>query len=141
MPDNSSIKLTGILETCLYVDDLSAAEQFYSTLPGLELISKEEGRHLFYRCNRNMLLLFNPKHTANEQTEVNGDPIPLHGAEGGGHIAFSVNGEQINEWKEFLEANQIEIESEVTWPQGSVSLYFRDPAGNSLEVVSRALWE
>ena len=141
MSETSSIKLTGILETCIYVDDLAAAERFYSNLPGLEFVSKEEGRHLFYRCNQNMLLLFNPEHTANEQTDINGDPIPLHGTVGGGHIAFSVNGEQIDQWKDFLAANQIEIESEVTWPQGSVSLYFRDPAGNSLEVVSRALWD
>ena len=29
----------GILETCLYVDDLDAAEQFYATVLGLEFVS------------------------------------------------------------------------------------------------------
>jgi len=141
MSESTEIKISGVLETCLYVDNLEAADAFYSKLPGLELVAKEEGRHIFYRCGQNMLLLFNPGHTAIEQTEVNGNPIPLHGASGAGHIAFSTDENSIDGWREFLETNDISIESEVTWPNGAVSLYFRDPAGNSLEVVSRSLWD
>ena len=140
MTQELEIKLRGVLETCLYVDDLDAAEAFYSKLPGLKLVAREEGRHIFYRCNRNMLLLFNPVHTANEQTDIDGNPIPLHGTSGAGHIAFSVDGENIDVWKELLVNNGIQIESEVTWPNEAVSLYFRDPAGNSLEIVSPSLW-
>ena len=32
------------------------------------------------------------------------------------------------------------IEQAVEWPQGGRSLYFRDPAGNSLEVASPRIW-
>ena len=45
------------LETCLYADDLTAAEGFYTGVLGLTLHSKVEGRHLFYRLDGSMLLL------------------------------------------------------------------------------------
>ena len=39
-----------------------------------------------------------------------------------------------------IEAAGVAIESETTWPSGLRSLYFRDPAGNSLECASPSLW-
>lgn len=135
------MKITGILETCIYAEDLDAAEEFYGKLPGLEPVSKEPGRHLFYRCGESMLLIFNPANTSAEQTEVNGNMIPLHGPEGPGHIAFSIKESDLGKWREFLKTHGIAIESEVTWPNGSVSIYFRDPAGNSLEIVNPGIWK
>ncbi|MDZ7717543.1 MAG: VOC family protein [Balneolaceae bacterium] len=135
------MKISGILETCLYAEDLERAKSFYSALPGIEFLSEEQGRHIFFRCNGSMLLIFNPNHTAREQTEVDGQQIPLHGSKGEGHIAFSIDENNLEEWRQFLMDNQIPIESEVTWPNGSVSLYFRDPAGNSLELVSPSIWQ
>ncbi|MGH2457249.1 MAG: VOC family protein, partial [Chloroflexota bacterium] len=43
-----------VLETCLYVDDLTAAEAFYASVLGLELFSKVPGRHVFFRCGEGM---------------------------------------------------------------------------------------
>lgn len=133
--------ISGIIETCIYAQNLDEAQQFYSSLPGLELVSEEDERHLFYRCGAQMLLVFNPEHTAAVQTEADGSAIPLHGCRGQGHIAFSIKNSDVEKWRSFFEENGIEIESEVSWPNGSVSLYFRDPAGNSLEVVSPDIWE
>jgi catechol 2,3-dioxygenase-like lactoylglutathione lyase family enzyme len=134
------MNITGILETCIYAEDLAASEAFYGKLPGLELVSKEPGRHLFYRCGESMLLIFNPAHTSAEQTEVGGSIIPLHGAQGASHIAFSIDESELKLWREFLKKENIGVESEVRWPNGSVSIYFRDPAGNSLEIVSPDIW-
>lgn len=134
------MKILGILETCLYAENLGEAEAFYNKLPGIQPVSREVGRHLFYRCGNSMLLIFNPEHTSNEQTDVDGQLIPLHGARGGGHIAFSIEDKEMLAWREFLENENIKIESEVVWPNGSRSLYFRDPAGNSLELVSPEIW-
>ncbi len=39
-----------------------------------------------------------------------------------------------------LKAAGIEIESEVHWPNGGRSIYFRDPAGNSLECAEAKIW-
>ncbi|WP_227254645.1 VOC family protein [Frigoriglobus tundricola] len=34
----------------------------------------------------------------------------------------------------------IAIEKEVTWPRGGRSLYIRDPASNSVELVTPGAW-
>ncbi|WP_045235323.1 VOC family protein, partial [Deinococcus pimensis] len=50
-----------LLETCLYVDDLAAAERFYVDLLGFEVHGRAPGRHLFLRADGAMLLLFDPR--------------------------------------------------------------------------------
>jgi predicted enzyme related to lactoylglutathione lyase len=55
-----------VLETALYAHDLRAAEAFYSTVMELELDSKDDDRHLFFKCGGAMLLIFNPAATAEE---------------------------------------------------------------------------
>lgn len=134
------MKISGITETSIYAENLDEAREFYKMLPGLELIAEEQGRHLFFKCGSRMLLIFNPKHTSIEQTDVDGQMVPLHGSRGATHIAFSIQNEDLEKWRDFFKKNSIPIESEITWPNGITSLYFRDPAGNSLEVVSPELW-
>ena len=123
-----------ILETCLYVDDLAAAESFYSQVLGLVFHSRQEERHVFFRCGRGMMLLFNP-----EQSVLPGD-IPSHGAHGPGHVAFAADEAELPAWRKHLEAHGVSIEKVVSWPGGGHSLYFRDPAGNSLELATPAIW-
>ncbi|MDQ3546548.1 MAG: glyoxalase/bleomycin resistance/extradiol dioxygenase family protein, partial [Verrucomicrobiota bacterium] len=43
-------------------------------------------------------------------------------------------------WRERLQEAGVAIESEVEWPEGGRSLYFRDPAGNSVELAPPTLW-
>jgi len=125
----------GILETCIYVDDLQVAREFYSKLLKLEFVSELPGRHVFFRCGRNMLLIFD----ANESNDPEGE-LPPHGMHGDGHIAFAVNQADLPAWRQRLAEHQVEIEQVVDWPQGGQSLYFRDPAGNSLEVATPRIW-
>jgi catechol 2,3-dioxygenase-like lactoylglutathione lyase family enzyme len=132
---------TRILETCLYAENLEAVRPFYQELLNLPLVAEEPERHLFFRCGPGMLLIFNPHHTSTTPTRVNGSPIPLHGAEGAGHIAFSVENSNLDEWKKRLRENGINIESEVHWPGHGTSLYFRDPAENSVEIISSDIWK
>ena len=44
------------------------------------------------------------------------------------------------DWRERLSAEGIAIEKEVDWPGGGRSIYFRDPAGNSVELASARIW-
>lgn len=129
-----------ITETCLYAKNLDEAEAFYSDLMNFEMIAKDEGRHLFFKCENGMLLIFNPEDTINRQTFVDGKSIPLHGSTGPGHVAFSVEHESYNEWKEKIEAHGINIESEIVWNENIRSFYLRDPAGNSLEIIRGDMW-
>lgn len=132
--------INGVLETCLYAEDLNTAESFYTEVLGLKQVSAEDDRHLFFKCGRGMLLIFNPEHTSKEQTFVNGSPVPLHGSKGSGHLALSINADDYQYWERRLKKHRVEIESKVEWPNGYKSIYFRDPAGNSLEIVSAGLW-
>ncbi len=132
--------LQGILETCLYADDLDVAEHFYTAALGLEVFSRVPGRHVFFRCGSGMFLLFNPKHTRREQSTVGGVPVPLHGAHGPGHIAFAVPAVELPRWRERCERMGIVIEAEIAWPRGGSSLYVRDPAGNSVELATPRIW-
>ena len=124
-----------ILETCLYVDDLAAAEQFYSSVLGLTVVSRQAGRHVFLRCGRSMLLLFDPRGSSDPSADV-----PPHGAHGPGHVAFAVLPGELVDWERQLATHQVAIEQVVDWPSSGRSLYFRDPAGNSLELTSPAIW-
>jgi catechol 2,3-dioxygenase-like lactoylglutathione lyase family enzyme len=66
--------------------------------------------------------------------------IPPHDGEGTTHLAFTIPTESEAEWTTHLAANQVSIESRVTWPLGGFSLYFRDPDGHLLELVTPGCW-
>lgn len=127
-----------ILETSVYVSDLEAAERFYTEVMGLQPHVKEEGRHVFFRCGDAMFLVFDPKTTATFNPKF--PKMGPHGAVGPGHVAFRCEEAELDSWRAHLAAHGVEIESEVTWPNGGFSVYFRDPAGNSLELATPALW-
>ena len=129
------MKVDRILETCLYVDDLNAAEKFYRRILGVESFSRVNNRHVFFRCGESMLLLFNPLETAKSSGDV-----PTHGAHGPGHVAFAIAPNQIDLCRRQLQENGIAIETEITWPSGGQSIYFRDPAGNSVELATAQVW-
>jgi catechol 2,3-dioxygenase-like lactoylglutathione lyase family enzyme len=127
--------VVGIVETALYVDDLDRADAFYAGILGLEPIGREPGRHSFFRVGRdNVLLLFNPAST------IKGDILLAHGAIGPGHVAIGIPADALEEWKRWLIEHHVAIEQEVTWPRGGRSIYFRDPAGNAVELLTPGLW-
>jgi catechol 2,3-dioxygenase-like lactoylglutathione lyase family enzyme len=127
--------IVGIVETAAYVDDLPCAERFYRDVLGLELITHEEGRHVFFRVgDRDVLLLFNAV------TTIKGDVLPAHGARGAGHFALGIPSEALDDWRARLGQHGVAVEHEQTWPRGGRSLYFRDPAGNLVELVTPGIW-
>ena len=128
-----------VLETCLYAEDLDAAEAFYRDVVGLELILSEPGRHRFFRAAGGMVFLFDPRATPIPPPE-GALPVPPHGAHGHGHVCFSAEGPGVEGWAARLEQCGVEIESRVAWPNGALSIYCRDPAGNSVEFAEPRLW-
>jgi catechol 2,3-dioxygenase-like lactoylglutathione lyase family enzyme len=66
--------IDGVLETCLYADDLGAAERFYGDVLALPVHARAAGRHVFFRCGASMLLVFQPERTASEAGDVGGVP-------------------------------------------------------------------
>jgi catechol 2,3-dioxygenase-like lactoylglutathione lyase family enzyme len=129
-----------VLETIVYCPDLSAGEAFYRDVVGLTAYTRMPPRHIFFRCGAGMLLMFNPDVTSVERVEVAGSLIPLHGGRGQGHVAFRVPAADMPRWRDRLASLHVPIESEIRWPQGGESVYVRDPAGNSVEFVTAAVW-
>ncbi len=128
--------IESIVETALYADDLDAAERFYVDILGLVLIGKEAGRHVFFRVGvGNVLLIFRP-----ESTLQGGGGFPPHGARGAGHFALGINADSLDPWRRYLLDKSVSIEKEISWPRGGRSIYFRDPAGNLVELLTPGLW-
>ena len=129
------MRIQAIIETAIYVDDLGKAEAFYKAVLGLPVLVREPGRHVFFQVGaRNVLLAFLPDAT------LKGDPLPAHGAKGPGHFALGVEAVTLDAWRQKLRENGIVIEKEVEWPAGGQSVYFRDPAGNLVELVTPGIW-
>jgi len=131
--------LSALLEAALYAEDLDLAEEFYGATLGLPMVTRVNGRHIFYRVGNMILLIFNPEATQ-EGSQNPRLPVPPHGARGPGHLCFAASRDEITQWKQRLEAAGHPTEVEFDWPNGAHSLYFRDPAGNSLEIAEPRLW-
>jgi catechol 2,3-dioxygenase-like lactoylglutathione lyase family enzyme len=127
--------IESIIETGVYVDDLDRAEAFYRDVLGLALIDREPGRHVFFRVGASAVLLVFVAEAC-----LKGEVLPAHGATGPGHFAFGVRPGALAAWRERLAGHGVAIEKEVAWPRGGRSLYFRDPAGNSVEILTPGVW-
>jgi catechol 2,3-dioxygenase-like lactoylglutathione lyase family enzyme len=123
-----------IVETAVYADDLDRAEAFYHDVLGLALLSKERGRHVFFGVGASVFLVFNPDET------IKGAHLPPHGVKGPGHFALGIAPDDLSAWRQRLEQHAVQIEREVEWPRGGRSLYFRDPAGNLVELATPGIW-
>ena len=119
-----------IYETVVYARDLDDTRAFYRDVLGLREV--EEGA--FRLDDDAMLLLFDPTRSSQP-----GRGVPSHGPSGGSvHLAFTV--ESLDGWLERFAEHGVELEQDHEWPQGGHSLYVRDPAGNSVELVEGDLW-
>jgi catechol 2,3-dioxygenase-like lactoylglutathione lyase family enzyme len=133
---NQAVPVTGVYETVLYADDVAAAAAFYADVLGLRLVDGPDELAAAFRLeDGGVLLIFDPS-----RSSVPGRPAPSHGASGVGHVAFSVEEGALDGWSERLRECGVEIELERGWHRGGRSIYVRDPAGNSVELVEGELW-
>lgn len=129
------IPFTRIKETCLYIPNLDDAVAFYHGLLEMPLISKVEGRHVFFRCGDSVLLCFLPEATEKESS------LPAHHAYGKQHIAFEVSQKDYVYTRALLLDKGIDITHEQDWGRDRNSFYFEDPFGHVLEIVPTGIWE
>jgi catechol 2,3-dioxygenase-like lactoylglutathione lyase family enzyme len=123
-------------ETALYAEDVDAAAAFYDEVLGLRRIDPPDEHSAAFRLGDGVLLLFDPRRTSQP-----GRFVPAHGASGPGHVAFAVGAGELAVFQTALSERGVEIEREIDWPIGGRSIYFRDPAGNSVELVEGEIWE
>jgi catechol 2,3-dioxygenase-like lactoylglutathione lyase family enzyme len=138
-PDAGIPKLGRVLETALYVDDLERAAAFYEQVLGLASISKDSRFHAYDVGGTSVLLLFKRGATL-ETVYLPGGTIPPHDGDGPIHMAFAIGADELPVWEERLGAHGIAIEGRTDWPRGGHSVYFRDPDGHLLELVTPGVW-
>ncbi len=131
--------VTGVLETCLYSDDLDGASRFYEELFGWKQMVGDERIRAYGVAPGSVLLLFR-RGASREPVMVPGGVIPVHDGIGGGHLAFAIAAGEWDAWQRRLEERRIPVERIVQWPRGGQSLYFRDPDGNLVELATPGLW-
>jgi catechol 2,3-dioxygenase-like lactoylglutathione lyase family enzyme len=132
--------VTRILETCLYVEDLDRAIQFYGRLFGFAVMNRDERFCAMNVAPGSVLLLFRRGGTLSA-IETGYGSIPPHDGHGPLHMALAIPAESLAEWEATLAEAGLAVEGTVRWPRGSVSLYFRDPDGHLIELATPGLWE
>ena len=135
----TSPRLTGILETGIIVADVARAVDFYTRVFGLTVMFRDFRMAALDVAPGQALLVFLAG-SSDAGSHVPGGFVPGFDATGRSHFAFSVTAASLAAWRDKLAAERVEIESEVNWPRGAVSLYFRDPDGNLGELVTPGLW-
>lgn len=132
-------KLSGIIETAIYTDDMERAKRFYEEAMGLKPMFADHRLTAYDVAGRSVLLVF--KRGASMQPAVMpGGTIPGHDGAGPLHLAFAIDADQLEAWEERLRMHGIEIEGRTTWQRGGKSVYFRDPDGHLLELATPGLW-
>ena len=126
-------QIIGLAEAAVYVKDLARAAAFYSDVLGLPQTAVFEDAAFLQTGPSSTLILFDI-----EKLEDRVGVIPGHGARGRGHVALAIPAQDMDAWRDRLQRHDVTIEHEQIWPQGTKSIYFRDPDGNSVELIDEA---
>jgi catechol 2,3-dioxygenase-like lactoylglutathione lyase family enzyme len=123
----------GILESSLYVTDVTRSARFYEKIFRFRVISDFGDRGCAMEAgNRQVLLLFKKGASRDMQSSHDGD--------GELHLAFAIAAPELAAWEAWLAENGLALEEKRTWELGGTSLYFRDPDRHLLEVASPGVW-
>lgn len=114
------------------VGDLGRAERFYTEVLGLNVVNRFGNHQVLLECGGQNLALFSvdrePVSPTERQARI-GHPL------GKGHHAFLVNRADFNAAPERLAAAGVECARPIDWGDHDC-MYFLDPDGNLLEMVS-----
>lgn len=133
-------KLSGVIETALYVDDLDRARAFYEEVLGLEALTADPRFVAFDVGGQSVLLLFRRGSTP-ETIQLPGGTIPPHDGSGPIHMAFAIPAAELPVWEKTLGEHEVAIEGRTDWPRGGKSIYFRDPDNHLLELATPGIWK
>jgi catechol 2,3-dioxygenase-like lactoylglutathione lyase family enzyme len=124
-------RLARVLETVLYLEEGEEEPMrgFYGETLALERVT--DGA---YRLGVGLILLFDREKSSRKTSP------PPHGTWGAAHVGLVAAEGDYEAWKKRLAAAGVELIEEIDWPRGPRSFYFRDPAGNVLEIADGNMW-
>lgn len=132
--------ITHLAESALYVDDLDRSVSFYRRLMEFPVVLQNE-RFCVLRLSAQQVLLLFRRGSSLSPTQLPGGLVPAHDGQGPLHICFGIAAEAVKDWEERLRVQGIAVESEVRWPSGAISLYFRDPDQHAVELATPGVFD
>ena len=126
-------KTEGILESSLYVEDVTRSARFYEKIFGFRVISDFGERGCAMESGTRQVLLLFPKSGSRAIRS------PHHG-DGELHVAFAIRAEELTAWEDWLAENGIAVEEKRAWDLGGQSIYFRDPDRHLIEIATPGVW-
>lgn len=139
MPERIAPKVSRLLETAIYVDDLDVAVEFYKRVFGFPTLHRDGRVAAFDAGAATVLLLFRRGASLTEQV-LPGGAIPSHDGSGPAHFCFAIDAEQLHPWEAHLASQGVSIENRVKWGLGGESIYFRDPDQHLVELGTPGIW-
>jgi catechol 2,3-dioxygenase-like lactoylglutathione lyase family enzyme len=141
-------RVTRILETSLYVEDVPRARRFYQDVLGLtpldagspELAMTSDPPFAALEIPGGGVLLLFSRGVNESPLRLPGGKIPSHGGQGPLHLAFAIPADQVEGWRARLSHAGVAVEGEMRWERGGLSLYFRDPDHNLVELATPGIW-
>jgi len=133
------MNVTGVLEYGVYVDDVPRSVEFYRRIFGFEQLQGDDRFCALSVAGRQVFLIFKKGGTL-QPMPLPGGVLPPHDGSGQLHFAFSIPEADLAAWEQRLGETGIAIESRVTWPRGGRSIYFRDPDGHLVELITPGCW-
>lgn len=139
-PEEPPPPIEGVVESALYFDDLPAATAFYRDVLRLRVMTAGDRLVALDAGAGTVLLLFRRGATL-PGVRWPGGNIPPHDGAGPLHVALGVARGDLPAWERWLTAHGVAVDGRAQWDRGGRSLYFRDPGGHSVELVSPGTWE
>ena len=126
-------KIEGILESSLYVSDVSRSARFYQETLGFSVISEFGERGCAMHAGANQVLLLFKKRASRAISSP-------HDGEGELHLAFAIQTAELANWESWLQISGVAVEEKRMWEMGGWSLYFRDPDRHLIELATPGTW-
>lgn len=133
--------IDGVVETVLYVDDLERAVSFYREALGLRPMRGDGVRFQAFDSGAGRVLLLFKRGGTLEPVPAPVGFIPPHDGQGPLHVGFAIPAAAYEAWRRRLQDVGVPIESETEWERGGRSLYFRDPDGHLVELITPGIWD
>ena len=136
------MKINGIVETAISVEDVQVSSRFYAELFGFERMVEDHRFCALDVAPGHVLLIFRKGETLEPLVlpDQRGT-IPPHDARGQQHFALGIGAADFDRWCDKLRGRGLEIESIVNWPEGGKSVYFRDPDRHCVELITPGVWK
>jgi len=113
----------------LDVSDLDRAERFYTEVLGLPVVQRFGRHQILLRCGAQMLALFEREDLPSRQVDRIDNPL------GTGHHAFKILPDDFQAMQKLFTVQSIPTYGPIDWGDHDC-LYFLDPDGNLLEIVT-----